>query len=338
MKIGLVTPYIYPLPGGVNAHVKFLYEQLIARGHDVRIISSVHGAQRHDEGDVIRLGYGVSVPANGSVGTMTVAPRYARQVREMLERERFDVLHFHEPFVPFLSLVLLRESQSINVATFHAYAGWSPAYEFGKRMLGRFARRLHGRIAVSAAARHFIDRYFPGDYKVIPNGVDIARLASAQPVARYRDGTLNILFVGRFESRKGALYLLKAYRLLRMRGINCRLLMIGTGFPWSEFLPGEGKARAVQIDVDPAMLSLRYPCEVNLHGDAAETLRALLPLLDQKQDRSWRETIEHWMADWWSVLEARAMVEAHPVNPQRVVWELSPQLPADAIVTSDSGS
>jgi phosphatidylinositol alpha-mannosyltransferase len=229
MKIGLVTPYIYPLPGGVNAHVRFLYENLIASGHDVRIISSVHGAQRHSEGDVIRLGYGVSVPANGSVGTLTFSPRYASQVREMLERERFDVLHFHEPFVPFLSLVLLRESQSINVATFHAYAGWSPAYEFGKRMLGRFARRLHGRIAVSAAARHFIDRYFPGDYKVIPNGVDIARLGSAQPIARYRDGTLNILFVGRFESRKGALYLLKAYRALRKRGINCRLLLAGTG-------------------------------------------------------------------------------------------------------------
>ena len=229
MKIGLVTPYIYPLPGGVNAHVKFLYENLIARGHDVRIISSVHGAQRHDEGDVIRLGYGFSVPANGSVGTMTVSPRYAQQVREMLERERFDVLHFHEPFVPFLSLVVLRESQSINVATFHAYAGWSPAYEFGKRMLGRFARRLHGRIAVSAAARHFIDRYFPGDYKIIPNGVDIPRLASAQPFARYRDGTLNILFVGRFESRKGALYLLKAYRVLKKRGFKCRLLLVGTG-------------------------------------------------------------------------------------------------------------
>jgi pyruvate dehydrogenase (quinone) len=116
------------------------------------------------------------------------------------------------------------------------------------------------------------------------------------------------------------------------------LLMIGTGFPWSEFLPEEGKARAVQIDVDAAMLSLRYPCEVNLHGDAAETLRALLPLLEQKRDRSWRETIEGWMADWWKTLEARAMVEAHPVNPQRVVWELSPLLPADAIVTSDSGS
>ena len=229
MKIGLVTPYIYPLPGGVNAHVRFLYDNLIARGHDVRIISSIHGAQRQSEGDVIRLGYGFSVPANGSVGTLTFSPRYASLVRDMLERERFDVLHFHEPFVPFLSLVLLRESQSINIATFHAYAGWSPAYEFGKRMLGRFARRLHGRIAVSAAARHFIDRYFPGDYKVIPNGVDLARFAHTQPIARYRDGTLNILFVGRFESRKGALYLLKAYRALRKRGYNCRLLLAGTG-------------------------------------------------------------------------------------------------------------
>jgi phosphatidylinositol alpha-mannosyltransferase len=229
VKIGLVTPYIYPLPGGVNAHVRYLYENLIARGHDVRIISSIHGPQRQSEGDIIRLGYGFSVPANGSIGTLTVSPRYASLVRAMLERERFDVLHFHEPFVPFLSLILLRESQSINVATFHAYAGWSPAYEFGKRMLARFARRLHGRIAVSAAARHFIDRYFPGDYKVIPNGVDLTRFAHAQPITRYRDGTLNIFFVGRFESRKGVMYLLKAYRQLRKRGIDCRLLLAGGG-------------------------------------------------------------------------------------------------------------
>jgi len=139
------------------------------------------------------------------------------------------VLHFHEPFVPFLSLILLRESQSLNVATFHAYAGWSPAYRFWQRPLARFARRLHGRIAVSAAARHFIDRYFPGDYKVIPNGVDLRRHQNVQPFARYRDGTLNIFFVGRFESRKGLLYLLKAYRILRKRGYNCRLLVAGSG-------------------------------------------------------------------------------------------------------------
>jgi pyruvate dehydrogenase (quinone) len=116
------------------------------------------------------------------------------------------------------------------------------------------------------------------------------------------------------------------------------LLMVGTGFPWSEFLPKTGAARAVQIDIDPAMLSLRYPCEVNLHGDAAETLRLLLPMLERKSDRRWRQTIEGWMRDWWQTLEARAMTKAHPVNPQRVVWELSPRLPDNAIVTSDSGS
>ncbi|MCR1566386.1 thiamine pyrophosphate-requiring protein [Mixta sp.] len=120
---------------------------------------------------------------------------------------------------------------------------------------------------------------------------------------------------------------------------NCdTLLMIGSGFPWTEFLPEEGKARGVQIDIDPAMLGLRYPCEVNLHGDAAETLRALLPLLKRKEDRSWQEDIARQVQDWWQVMEERAMAPASSVNPQRVVWEMSPLLPEDAIVTSDSGS
>ena len=116
------------------------------------------------------------------------------------------------------------------------------------------------------------------------------------------------------------------------------LLIVGSGFPWSEFLPKEGQARAVQIDIDAAMLSLRYPCEVNLHGAAAATLEGLLPLLQQKADRSWRDKIEGWVSDWWDTLESRAKTKAHPVNPQRVVWEMSPQLPENAIVTSDSGS
>ena len=169
------------------------------------------------------------MPTNGSVGTLTVSHRFLGQVRDVLDRERFDLLHFHEPFVPFLSLAVLRESQSVNVATFHAYAGFSPSYELGSRMLRGYAARLHGRIAVSAAARHFIDRYFPGDYKVIPNGVDLERFARAVPVARWQDGTQNILFVGRFEPRKGVLDLLKAYRILRKTGCDCRLLLAGTG-------------------------------------------------------------------------------------------------------------
>lgn len=229
MKIGLVSPYVYPLPGGVTQHVRYLYENLRQRGHDVRILTSSHGLQRASEGDVIRLGKGFSMPANGSVGTVTVSFRYISQVRELLDRERFDVLHFHEPFVPFLSLVLLRESRSVNVATFHAYGGWSPAYEFGSRALRGYAARLHGRIAVSAAARHFIDRYFPGHYKVIPNGVDVDRYRRAVPIARWQDGTRNLLFVGRFEPRKGLLDLLKGYRILRKTGCDCRLLLVGGG-------------------------------------------------------------------------------------------------------------
>ena len=229
MKIGLVTPYVYPLPGGVTQHVRYLYENLRLRGHDVRILTSSHGLQRGSEGDVIRLGKGFSMPSNGSVGTITLSPRYVSQARELLDHERFDVLHFHEPFVPFLSLVLLRESQSVNIGTFHAYGGWSPAYEFGSRAMGGYADRLHGRIAVSAAARHFIDRYFPGDYKVIPNGVDAERFRRSVPLARWQDGTRNLLFVGRFEPRKGLLDLLKAYRVLRKTGCQCRLLVVGGG-------------------------------------------------------------------------------------------------------------
>jgi pyruvate dehydrogenase (quinone) len=116
------------------------------------------------------------------------------------------------------------------------------------------------------------------------------------------------------------------------------LLMIGSRFPYSEFLPPEGQAKGVQIDLDPTMVSIRYPMEVNLIGDSAATLEALLPLLEEKKDRSWREQIEKSIVEWWEVLEARAMTSADPINPQRVFWEMSPRLPDNCILTVDSGS
>jgi pyruvate dehydrogenase (quinone) len=116
------------------------------------------------------------------------------------------------------------------------------------------------------------------------------------------------------------------------------LFMVGSSFPYPEFLPEEGKARGVQIDLDGRMLSIRYPMEVNLVGDAAEALRALLPLLRPRDDTSWREKIESEVRRWWKVLEARAMNPATPVNPQRVFWELSPRLPDRCILAADSGS
>ena len=116
------------------------------------------------------------------------------------------------------------------------------------------------------------------------------------------------------------------------------LLVIGSNFPYTQFLPEFDRARGVQIDIDPTMVGLRYPFEVNLVGDAAATLRRLLPMLERKADRSWREDIEKNVARWWEVMQRRAMTSADPINPEQVFHELSPRLPDDAIVAADSGS
>lgn len=116
------------------------------------------------------------------------------------------------------------------------------------------------------------------------------------------------------------------------------LLMVGTSFPYAEFLPEEGKARGIQIDIDARMLGLRYPTELNLVGDAAATLKLIAEHLKPKTDRSWREHIEAGVRAWWQVVEARSMEDANPINPQRVLWELNARLPADAVITADSGS
>ncbi len=116
------------------------------------------------------------------------------------------------------------------------------------------------------------------------------------------------------------------------------LFVIGSSFPYSEFLPKPGTARGVQIDLDPTRLSLRYPMEINMTGDSAVALRALLPLLEQKQPGDWRQGIEKDVAKWWHTLEDRAMVAADPINPQRIFWECSKRLPENVIITGDSGS
>jgi phosphatidyl-myo-inositol alpha-mannosyltransferase len=235
LKVGIVSPYGYPHPGGVNEHVRHTHDAMREMGHDVWIITSKYGRERESEGHVIRLGTGWAAPANGSVGRVTLGLRFKRQAREVLEEHAFDILHFHEPFVPFLSPTMLDQSRTVNVATFHAFGGFSPSYWIGKRFAGRLADLLHGRIAVSGAARHFISRYFPGDYTIIPNGVELDRFTDAQPFEELRDGTLNLLFVGRLEERKGLRYLLQAYHRLRKRHVDARLLVVGAGPKLREF-------------------------------------------------------------------------------------------------------
>jgi pyruvate dehydrogenase (quinone) len=114
--------------------------------------------------------------------------------------------------------------------------------------------------------------------------------------------------------------------------------MVGSSFPYSEWLPKEGQARGVQIDIDGRMLSIRYPMECAIVGDAKPTLQELIPLLEHKSERAWRGKLEEEIREWWRLLEERAMQDADPINPQRVFWELNKHLPDDAIVSADSGS
>jgi phosphatidylinositol alpha-mannosyltransferase len=147
----------------------------------------------------------------------------------MLEREQFDIIHHHEPFVPFLSFQILDSAKCPNVATFHTFGGFSFSYWAGRVVLDRYMNKLDARIAVSSAARHFVSSYFPGEYRIIPNGVDVDFYANAKPFPEFQDGKVNILFVGRVEPRKGAMYLMRAYARIKERHPDTRLIIAGRG-------------------------------------------------------------------------------------------------------------
>ncbi|HLZ47242.1 MAG TPA: glycosyltransferase family 4 protein [Candidatus Limnocylindria bacterium] len=228
MKIGIVSPYAYPRPGGANDNIRETYENLRQRGHEVRILTAPWGDDPPAQ-DVIQIGQAIAVPYNGSIGRITLSARLEYLVTKILDRERFDIIHHHEPLVPLLSAQILDRKSCPQVATFHAFGGFSFSYWAFRGIARRYMSKLDGRIAVSSAARHFISRYFPGDYRIIPNGVDVQFFSNAKPFPEYRDGKTNILFVGRVEPRKGALYLVRAYAKLKQRYPETRLIIVGRG-------------------------------------------------------------------------------------------------------------
>jgi len=228
VKIGIVSPYAYPRPGGANAHIRETYSRLTELGHDVRIITAPWGDDPPAK-DVIQIGRAMAIPFNGSIGRVTLSVRLEYLISRMLDRERFDIIHHHEPFVPFLSFQILDSARCPHVATFHAFGGFSFSYWAGRIALDRYMGKLDERIAVSSAARHFVSTYFPGDYRIIPNGVDVEFYANAKPFPEFQDGKVNFLFVGRVEPRKGAMYLMKAYAQIKERHPNTRLIVAGRG-------------------------------------------------------------------------------------------------------------
>ena len=237
MKIGIVSPYDWSYPGGVRDHVRHLADQFIAMGHEVVILAPASGVKgRLAEEHVYKMGRTTPVPINGSIARITLNPYLGRQVRSILQRERFDVIHLHEPLLPGLSLTVLRFSRTLNVGTFHAFAHPSKistpylAYASAYPFIRSYFRRLSGRIAVSRASKSFISRYFHADYRIIPNGINLDRFdPGVVPLPQFMDGKQNILFVGRFEKRKGAKFLLRAIPTIRERYPNTRFIFVGDG-------------------------------------------------------------------------------------------------------------
>jgi phosphatidylinositol alpha-mannosyltransferase len=240
VKIGLVSPYDWSYPGGVQDHILRLTSELRDRGHSVRILTPATGARgRMKEEGVYKLGWAAPLHVNGSVARVALAPDFTGKLRGILQAERFDVIHLHEPLVSALGLSVLHLANSFEatlIGTFHAWARHSLAsapewaYASAAPFLGRYFRRLDGRIAVSSAAEEFVSRFFPADYRIIPNGVDTSVFRpGVAPLSQYNDGKLNILYHGRIEKRKGLKYLLRAIPLIREHFPNTRFLIGSDG-------------------------------------------------------------------------------------------------------------
>jgi phosphatidylinositol alpha-mannosyltransferase len=240
VKVGLVSPYDWSYPGGVKDHITHLAAELRTRGHSVRILTPATGPEaRQVEYGIYRLGWTAPLRMNGSIARIAVTPDVYGRIRALLQREQFDILHLHEPLASTLPLTVLHSaaaSNAVHIGTFHAYARRSLtstsewAYTSAKPFLARYVRRLQGRIAVSAPARDFVARFFPGEYRIIPNGVDVDRFRpDVAPLAEFMDGKLNILYLGRIERRKGAKFLLRAIPHIRQHYPNTRFIIAGEG-------------------------------------------------------------------------------------------------------------
>ena len=230
MKVVLVCPYAWDRPGGVQSHVRSLARALVGRSHDVAVVaplgSALAGAPaRADAFSLEPVGRTFTVPANGSVAPISFGPRVARALERRLDALAPDVIHVHEPLIPSLSLLTLGATEPPIVGTFHAARPASAGYRAARHWLSARADRLAARTAVSAAARALASRYFPGDYTITPNGVDVRRFATARPLDL---GPKKIvLFVGRVERRKGLETLVQAVAALGDDDV--RLVVVGEG-------------------------------------------------------------------------------------------------------------
>ena len=232
MRIALVSSNSFYHPGGIQNHVIGLYKYLKKKGHYVKIISpKYHGEKRLCE-DAIFFGKAKRISINASLSDLSIISKEFK-AEEILEKEKFDIIHFHNPGL-FITTELLLKSRSKNVITFHVLPDASFFYKGLKIFLRhlnkiKIIKKIDGIIIVSKPLRKYISKYFNCKKKVIPNGIDLGAFASRDAFNEYKDGKINLLFLGRIEKRKGLIYLIKAFEILKKRHINLRLIIVGSG-------------------------------------------------------------------------------------------------------------
>lgn len=233
MKIALVAPYDFAHTGGVTNHISALDREYTQIGHDVRIIAPASQPVAGFGGRFIPIGRPFPIPSSESIIRVPISLHLAPAIKEVIAREKFELVHLHEPFMPMLCSAVLRFSDAVNVGTFHAAEG-KPGYNWGRPistwMIRRRLHKLHGKIAVSQAALSYHSRYIPGPFEIIPNGVDLEQFSDdVAPFEQYLDGKKNILFLSRLEFRKGLNYLLNAFLLVKREMPDVRLIVVGAG-------------------------------------------------------------------------------------------------------------
>jgi phosphatidylinositol alpha-mannosyltransferase len=237
LRICMVSDLYFPEPGGIAEHIYHLSRELRRRGHVCHVLTTSFGRScrpavtpTDDAQFVHRIGRGLLVPANRSLSRVTVGYRLGRQVSGLFAREGYDIVHIHGSLAPTLPLAALQHSRTLNVFTFHAGHDRSAGYRVFRRYLLRYFRRLHGLIAVSEAARRAMADYFPGDYRVIPNGIDIRAFhPDARPLPAPAVDRPRVLFLGRFDPRKGLGYLLRALPLVKRAVPDVQCVVVGSG-------------------------------------------------------------------------------------------------------------
>ena len=233
MKIGIVTEYYYPLLGGISEHVHNTAVRLRKKGNTVTIVTSRlnSGQNGADAPHIIRVGRSASILSNGSIAHVTVGKHVIKELKQVLENERFDLLHLHSPLVPTLPMAALHNAKCPTIGTFHTYFDRSLWYSLLKNVVQKkFVDKLDGQIAISQSSIDALVPFFKLNARIIPNGVDITEFSpDILKLPRFDDGKKNLLFLGRLDPRNGFSLMVKAFEIIKSRFPEIRLIVVGDG-------------------------------------------------------------------------------------------------------------